>query len=82
MNSSEPNDQALGVRKEHIRNERQGNANLDWVMYSEAQDYQKDKNESSSQQSSNAELLEMLKIMEQGLLERDIQLKSHLEKRD
>ena len=54
MNNSEPSDQALGIRKEHIRNERQGSASLDWVMYLEEEVCHKDQAKSSRQRSSNA----------------------------
>ena len=82
MNNSEPSDQALVISKEQTRNVRQGSASPDWVMYPEAEAYQKDQVESSSQQSSNAELFNMLKRIEQGLLKSDIQLRAHMEKRD
>ena len=81
-NNIEPNDKALVVGKKQIRNVRERSTSSDLVMYLEAEAYQKDQAESSSQQSSNAELLEMLKRMEQGFLERDIQLKAFLEKKD
>ena len=54
----------------------------DWVMYPEAKAYHKDQAKSSRKQSSNTKLLEMLKRMKQGMLERDIQLKAQLEKID
>ena len=47
MNNNEPSDQALVISKEQIRIVRQGSASPDWVMYLEAEAYQKDQAESS-----------------------------------
>ena len=76
MNISELSNQTLVIRKEQTRNERERSASLDWVMYPEDIAYQKDQVESSSQQRNNAELLEIMKRIKQGMLERDIQLKA------
>ena len=81
MNISEPRNQAPVIRKEQTRNEIEKSASLDWVVYLEVAAYQKDQAKSSSQQISNVELLEIMKRLEQGMLERDIQLKSQLEKK-
>ena len=58
------------------RDERQGSTNPNWVIYPEADAYQNEQDEISRQQGNNSELLEKLKKMEQGMLERDIQLKA------
>ena len=82
LDNSEPSDQALVVSKEKIRNVRQGSASPDWVMYLEVEAYQREQAMSSRKHNSNLELLKMLKRLEQGKLERDLQLKAQLEKRD
>ena len=82
LDNSEPSDQALVVSKEKIRNVRQGSASPDWVMYLEVEAYQREQAKSSRKHSSNLELLKVLKRLEQGKLEKDLQLKAQLEKRD
>ena len=52
------------IREEKTRNEREKSTSLDWVMYLEASSQQKDQAESSNQQGSNVELLEMMKRLD------------------
>ena len=44
--------------------------------------YQEEQVESSKKSGNSSELIEMIRKMEQGMFERDSQLKAHLEKRD
>ena len=48
MNINEPSNQALVIRKEQTRNQKERSASPDWVIYPKAATYQKDQVESSS----------------------------------
>ena len=82
VNIIETNNQALVVSTMKIRNERERSASSNWVISPKAATHQNEQAESSRQQGNNSELLEMLRRMEQRMLERDIQLRAQLEKRD
>ena len=82
MNISEPNNRALVVSIVKTRNERERSTSLDWVMSIEVVANQNEQAGSSRKQGNNSEILEMLRIMEQGKLERDIQLSAQSKKRN
>ena len=78
----EHNEQALALSLVKIRNERQGSASPDWLIETNTDAHQRKHGENSRQQSSNSDLMDMLRKMEHKMQERDAQLKIQLEMRD
>ena len=80
----ELNEQALVLSIEKRNNARQGNTSPDWMIEPNVKAYQGKQLEISRQHShnSNSELMEMLRKMDQRMLERDNQLRTQLQMRD
>ena len=80
----EKKEQALILSTKKIGEARQGSASPDWMIEPDAEAYQGEQLESSRQHShnKNSELMEMLRKMDQRMLERDSQLKVQLKMRD
>ena len=77
-------EQALVLSIEKRSNARQGSTSLNWMIELDVKTDQGEKPESSRQHShnNNSELMEMLRKMDQRMLERDSQLRAQLQMRD
>ena len=75
-------EQAMVLSIERRSNVRKGCASPDWMIEPEVETYQDEQGGSSRQQGSNSKLMEMLKIMEHNMIERDSQLRNQLQIRD
>ena len=62
--------------------ERKSNANFDWMHKPPIKAYHNEHAESSGQQGSNAKLIEIMKRMEQNMIERDNKFRAQLQMRD
>ena len=58
------------------REERQRSVSPVWNLSPDVKEYHNEQDESSRQQSSNVDVMEMLASMEQNMKERDSQLKA------
>ena len=75
-------EQAIMVSSMKGREERQRSLSPVWNLSLEERDYHHEQAESSRQQSNNQEILGMLKRMEEGMKERENQLRQELKERD
>ena len=76
------NEQTIMVSSVKEREERQRNKSPIGNLSLHVREYHQEKAESSMQQSNGEEILEMLRIMEQSMRERDSQLRIQLQLRD
>ena len=76
------NEQAIVVSSVKEREERERNMSPIWNLSLNAREYHQELVGSCRQQSNNADIMDMLVRMEQGMREKDNQLKLQLELRD
>ena len=75
-------EQAIVVSSVKEREEKQRSLSPIWNLSPNAREYRQDPVGSSRQKSNNADIMDMLVIMEQRMKERDDQLKAQLQLRD
>ena len=79
---SRENEQAIAVSSIKEREERPRNLSPIWNPSLDDRDYNQELAEGSGQQGNNQEILEMLKRIEEGMKERENQLRNELKERD